>query len=145
VKPVLGLLILFLCALPVSAQEGDLVCESFSHAGSKAFAVGDLTDTTVLPWGAIDFAMVVAMISDRADFDPDDLAGGNRTSGPELVSFGGFDWVAAEYSFEAADKSFAINLLLWLEKSRVMGLRCSHSDDADFSEQIHDSALELRR
>ncbi|QDZ11030.1 hypothetical protein FPZ08_09875 [Devosia ginsengisoli] len=121
-----------------------VVCVTFSHPGSKGLQPTDLTKTDHLPWGQMDYAMVVATMSDRDDLDPGDMSGGDRLSGPELVSFSGLDWVTARYAFQSGAEAFSIELLLWTNMAEVEGLRCSYPAGRDVSQRVRDLAVDLR-
>lgn len=121
-----------------------LVCVHFSRPGPGGGETRDLADGAYLPWGQVDFFTAAAILKDR-DLDADDILGGERLEGPQILSFGDVDWVGARYGVETlADGAVSIELLLWLDGADLQGLRCSYRAGADVASLVEGLAVSLR-
>jgi len=127
-----------------TCAEGELVCVSFWQPGSKMLQVEDLIDEALIPWGQIDFTTAASVVTDRDELIADDVTGGERSEGPDVVAFGGQSWVRARYEFEADKKGYGIDLLMWLKKADIGGLRCSYRKGVDVDANIEALAVRQR-
>ena len=121
-----------------------LICVRFSQPGDKALRVEDMVDEVAVAWGQIDFSTVSSAVADRELGAEADVTGGERSCGPEVLTFGGADWVGAGYDFAAGDQAMAVKLLLWPKKSELLGLRCSYRANGDVTTMVEDLAVSLR-
>lgn len=123
--------------------DAGIICIGFSEHGSKALRVEEIADEALASWAQIDYSTLASAIADR-DLSQDVVTGGERSRGPEAVALGGRDWVSARYDFAANGQALSIELRLWLEKSELLGLRCSYRTGNTVDDMIDDLAMSLR-
>lgn len=98
---------------------------------------------TNLPLGQIDYWFMVGAMADRAEGG---IVDGVRVNGPTVVSFGGLDWVWADYDLPAArGVDFAGSLVMWSQDDQMAMVRCSFLAGADPREAIEALAGSARR
>lgn len=97
---------------------------------------------TSLPWGQTDFWFMMGAIADRPESG---IVDSQRVSGPTLVSFGGLDWVWANYDLPAAKGvDLAGSLVMWPDGDEMVMLRCSFLAHADAKAMIEELASSSR-
>ena len=96
-----------------------------------------------IPLGQVDYWFMVGAIADRPEGG---IVDSRRSSGPDVVAFGGADWVWAEYDLPAArGVDFAGSLVMWPESHQMAILRCSFLADASPRAMIEELAGSARR
>ena len=95
-----------------------------------------------LPLGQADYWFMVGVIADRPESK---ILHSVRADEPEVVSFGGLDWVWADYELPAAGGvDLAGSLLMWPDGDQLAILRCSFLPDASARTMIEALASSLR-
>ncbi len=109
-----------------------LICVHEIVPDQQPVRIEDIADEAVTPWEQIDYSLIFRMAGDRGG-----AAGagkninGKRLKGPVIVSFGGADWVSAEYQIGAKAGDLEAQALLWPVKEGVSILRCGYNGAAD--------------
>lgn len=115
-----------------ACAETQLICVHEVVPDQNPVLIKDIADETVVPWGQIDFSVMLRIAGDR-----DGAAGagknvdGRRLKGPVIVSFGDADWVSAQYGLRAKTGQLDGQLLLWPGPVGVVMLRCSYYGGVD--------------
>ena len=124
-----------------ACRETKLVCVRDAQESAPAgLTVEDIAAN--LPLGQTDFWFMMGSIADRPESG---IVDGRRRHGPEVVSFGGHDWVWADYDLPAArGTDLAGSLLMWPEGGQMAMLRCSFLARADARTMIEELAAGLR-
>jgi hypothetical protein len=124
-----------------ACRETKLVCVRDAQESAPAgLTVQDIGAD--LPLGQIDFWFMMGSIADRPESG---IVDARRRQGPEVVSFGGHDWVWADYDLPAAlGTDLAGRLLMWPEGDQMAMLRCSFLVHANARTMIEELAASLR-
>lgn len=95
-----------------------------------------------IPLGQIDYWFMIGAMADRPESG---IVDGTRVSGPAVVSFGGSDWVWADYDLPAArGVDMAGSLVLWPQDNQMAILRCSFLAQTSARTMIEELAGSLR-
>ena len=96
-----------------------------------------------LPLGQIDYWFMIGAMADRPEGG---IVDGVRVDGPTVVSFGGADWVWADYDLPAArGVDFQGSLVMWPEDDQMAILRCSFVAEASTRALVEELARSARR
>ena len=124
--------------------ETQLICVRDAQPAPPAITLEDMADEAKVPWGQIDFWLGTGVVADRSSLEP--VIDGKRSEGPGVVSFGGLDWVRADYDVQTATGSgLSASLLMWPGNDGMALLRCSFKPHPTAEAMIEELAQGLRQ